>query len=158
MLISSNRNHMPTLDIPILIIQHPIRSFSTASPPVGIPPFPSTLLPPPLPSGNRRMSLLDRGYQAEDQNVVIVLSFVNGIDIVAQEFVATIEAISTNTTLSSTDQLAVENYLNRLPLAPRSVLPCREKEELMISYDREFTLLSQLSSEGSPLGKAFPSY
>jgi hypothetical protein len=55
--------------------------------------------------------------------VVIVLSFVNGIDIVAQEFVATIEAISTNTTLSTTDQLAVENYLNRLPLAPRSV-PC----------------------------------
>jgi hypothetical protein len=27
----------------------------------------------------------------------------------------------------------------------------------MISYDREFTLLSQLSSEGSPLGKAVPS-
>jgi hypothetical protein len=54
--------------------------------------------------------------------VVIVLSFVNGIDIVAQEFVATIEAISANTTLSPTDQLAVENYLNRLPLAPRSVL------------------------------------
>jgi hypothetical protein len=26
----------------------------------------------------------------------------------------------------------------------------------MISYDREFTLLSQLSSEGSPLGKPFP--
>jgi len=53
---------------------------------------------------------------------VIVLSFVNGIDIVAQEFVATIEAISTNSTLSSTDQLAVENYLNRLPLAPRFVV------------------------------------
>jgi hypothetical protein len=54
--------------------------------------------------------------------VVVVLYFVNGIDIVAQEFVATIEAISANTTLSPTDQLAVENYLNRLPLAPRSVL------------------------------------
>lgn len=53
--------------------------------------------------------------------MVIVLSFVNGIDIVAQEFVATIEAISTNTTLSAGDQLAVENYLNRLPLAPRYV-------------------------------------
>ena len=53
--------------------------------------------------------------------MVIVLSFVNGINIVAQEFVATIEAISSNTTLSPTDQLAVENYLNRLPLAPRSV-------------------------------------
>jgi hypothetical protein len=26
----------------------------------------------------------------------------------------------------------------------------------MISYDREFTLLSQLSSEGSPLGNPFP--
>jgi hypothetical protein len=88
--------------------------------------------------------------------VVIVLSFVNGIDIVAQEFVATIEAISTNTTLSPTDQLAVENYLNRLPLAPRSVFSYQQRLELMISYDREFTLLSQLSSEGSPLGKPFP--
>jgi hypothetical protein len=28
----------------------------------------------------------------------------------------------------------------------------------MISYDREFTLLSQLSSEGSPLGKPIPLY
>jgi len=121
---------------------------------MGIPPFPSALLPPPLPSCHRRMSLLDRGYQAKDQNVVIVLSFVNGIDIVAQEFVATIEAISSNTTLSYTDQLAVENYLNRLPLAPRSVFSSYQRQELMISYDREFTLLSQLSSEGSPIGKA----
>jgi hypothetical protein len=50
---------------------------------------------------------------------VIVLSFVNGIDIVAQEFVATIEAISNHTTLSAGDQVVVEDYLNRLPLAPR---------------------------------------
>ena len=121
MLISSNRNHMPTLDVPILFLQCPIRALSTSSPPLGISPFPSALLPPPLPSCHRRMSLPDRGCQAKDQKGVIVLSFVNGIDIVAQEFVATIEAISTNTTLSSTDQLAVENYLNRLPLAPRPV-------------------------------------
>jgi hypothetical protein len=53
------------------------------------------------------------------QNVVIVLSFVNGIDIVAKEFVATIEAISNHTSLSSADEMAVEDYLNRLPLAPR---------------------------------------
>ena len=51
--------------------------------------------------------------------MVTVLSFVNGIDIVAQEFVATIEAVSNHTSLSSADEVAVDNYLDRLPLAPR---------------------------------------
>lgn len=64
-------------------------------------------------------SAANQNGQAEPQNVVIVLTFVNGIDIVAEEFVATIEAISNHTSLSSADEMAVENYLNRLPLAPR---------------------------------------
>lgn len=53
------------------------------------------------------------------QNVVRVLSFVGGIDIVSEEFSQMIHAIDTRQPLSPADWENMSTYLNRLPLAPR---------------------------------------
>lgn len=55
------------------------------------------------------------------QNVIIVISYVHGIDVVTTEFTRTAEAIGQHVSLSQGDQQAISMYLGRLPLVPRSV-------------------------------------
>lgn len=48
---------------------------------------------------------------AESQNVVIVLAYVGGIDLVSQEFVAMIKAIDSHEPLSPSDQMSIQPIL-----------------------------------------------
>lgn len=56
------------------------------------------------------------------ENVVRVLSFVGGIDLVSEEFSEMVSAIDSRQPLSPEDWSSMSTYLNRLPLAPRLAL------------------------------------
>ncbi|ORY31965.1 bacterial low temperature requirement A protein-domain-containing protein [Naematelia encephala] len=69
-------------------------------------------------------------------NVIVVISFAQGINSVATEFFETVDAINNNQSLSRSDQSTVQRYLNRLTLEP--------------SYQSEFELLNELANLRNP--------
>jgi hypothetical protein len=59
-----------------------------------------------------------RRFPLTTQNFVVTLSFVNGMNLVVQEYGRTTTAITENVPLSQKDRKAIQTYLNKLELYP----------------------------------------